>query len=179
MRLTREQLAQDLVAVGGGDVTAFIRVYHATSRKLYGIIVRILGRADLSDEVLQEVYIRVWQRAADFDTTKASPITWLACIARNRALDEIRRKHMSSISDVPDLLELPSDEDIQAEHLEDEELRRLHECFEELEPAHREVMQKVYFEGMTRNHVAEHLGQSIFMVRKWMQVALVQLKGMS
>ena len=50
------------------------------------------GDATVADEVLQEVYVRVWQRAGDFDTAAGSPITWLAAIARNLALDEARRK---------------------------------------------------------------------------------------
>jgi RNA polymerase sigma-70 factor (ECF subfamily) len=87
MPLSRQELADALRATAGGDLEAFKTVYGATSLKLYGVVVRILGRSDLADEVLQEVYVRVWQRAGDFDAAAGSPITWLAAIARNRALD--------------------------------------------------------------------------------------------
>src|SRR6185437_3214546 len=91
-----------------GNRAAFELVYKATSLKLFGIIVRILGRGDVAAEVLQEVYIRVWQRAGEFNPETSSPITWLATIARNRALDEAKRKTMSSIEDTPEVLDLPS-----------------------------------------------------------------------
>ena len=77
MPLSRQQLIEALGRVAQGDQAAFKAVYAATSLKLYGIVVRILGRPDLADEVLQEVYVRVWQRARDFDRHHSSPITWL------------------------------------------------------------------------------------------------------
>ena len=78
MPVSRQELIEALERTAGGDLAAFKAVYAATSVKLYGIIIRILGRAELADEVLQEVYVRVWQRAGDFDRTNSSPITWLA-----------------------------------------------------------------------------------------------------
>ena len=111
MPVSRQDLVAALQRTARGDRAAFRLVYEATSLKLYGIVVRILGRRDLADEVLQEVYVRVWQRAGDFDTASGSPITWLAAIARNLALDEVRRKTPRSIEDFPEILQLPSDDD--------------------------------------------------------------------
>ena len=109
MPVSRQDLVAALQRTARGDRAAFRLVYEATSLKLYGIVVRILGRRDLADEVLQEVYVRVWQRAGDFDTASGSPITWLAAIARNLALDEVRRKTPRSIEDFPEILQLPSE----------------------------------------------------------------------
>ena len=67
MPVSRQELIEALERTAGGDLAAFKTVYAATSVKLYGIVVRILGRPDVADEVLQEVYVRVWQRASDFD----------------------------------------------------------------------------------------------------------------
>jgi len=80
--------------VAARDKAAFSALYDVTSAKLYGVVVRILHRRDLADDVLQEVYIRIWERAVDYDAGKGSPITWMAAIARNRALDEVRRKSL-------------------------------------------------------------------------------------
>ena len=176
MKATRKQLVKDLALVAEGDESAFVRVYQATSRKLYGIIVRILVRHDLSEEVLQESYIRVWNSAKNFDDTKSSPITWMATIARNRALDEARRKTASSIDDVPDLLEMPSEEDVLADHMDREELRRLQDCMNGLDRAPRDALQMVFFEGRTRQDVATQFGQPISKVRKWIQIGLGKLK---
>ena len=81
MAQSKEDLVAALERVALGDRAAFERLYGATSLKLYGILARILGRRDLADEVLQDVYVRVWQRAGDFDPANGSPITWLATIA--------------------------------------------------------------------------------------------------
>ena len=99
MSLSRQDLVEALERTAQGDRVAFKRVYAATSLKLYGIVIRILGRRELAEEVLQEVYIRVWQRAAEYNPSGGSPITWLVRIARNRALDEAKRKPMRSLDD--------------------------------------------------------------------------------
>lgn len=176
MRLTRDELSDELQRIAQGDAMAFVRVYQATSAKLYGIIVRILDRGDLADEVLQDVYLSVWVRAKDYKPELASPITWLATIARNRALDETRRKKPSSIEDMPSLLERPSDEDIAAQYLESEERRRLIDCLHKLEGEERQVLQLIYYHGLTRQEVADRVGTPVATVKTWLRRGLKQLK---
>lgn len=176
-RLSRHELARDLERVAAGDVAAFTRLYRSTSTKLFGVVIRILGRGNLAEEVLQEVYLRVWQRAKDYSAAQASPITWLVAIARNRALDEVRRRGHRMHDDVMELLELPSDEDVIGEHIERDELRRLRDCLDRLDPAHREVVQLIYFEGVTRDGVAARVGQPVATVKTWLSSSLRQLKG--
>jgi RNA polymerase sigma-70 factor (ECF subfamily) len=66
-----------LRAVAAGDQAAFERLYAATRAKLYGVVLRILRRADLADEVMQEAYLKIWNSAGQFDPAMASPITWM------------------------------------------------------------------------------------------------------
>ena len=84
--MTREALAIELGKTGQGDRAAFQRVYEATSAKLLGVCLRILGDRGLAEDVLQDTYLTVWRRAESFDATRASPITWLVTIARLRAM---------------------------------------------------------------------------------------------
>lgn len=176
MSVTRDQLSDDLAKVAAGDVTAFVRVYQATSRKLFGVVVRILGRNDLADEILQEVYVRVWQRAGDFSRDQSSPITWLVSIARNRALDEKRRKVERPLDDLPDYLEIPSGEDIFGDYLQAEELRRLHDCLARLEPEQRKILEIVYLSGSTRDEAGARLGLTPAAVRSSLRLSLAALK---
>src|SRR5882762_2633234 len=90
--LTPGELVWLLEAVAKGDEAAFERLYAATRAKLYGVVLRILRRADLTDEVMQDTYLRIWRGAGEFDATIATPITWMVAIARNRALDLVRKK---------------------------------------------------------------------------------------
>jgi len=104
MPTSKVDLTYAISRVAKGDRSAFEALYAATSAKLFGVAVRILVRRDLAEEVLQEVYLRVWQRAAEYDPALSSPITWLVAIARTRALDEVKRKPMRSLEELPGVL---------------------------------------------------------------------------
>jgi RNA polymerase sigma-70 factor (ECF subfamily) len=177
MPLSRQQLIEALGRVARGDQAAFEAVYAATSLKLYGIVVRILGRRDLADEVLQEVYVRVWQSAGDYDPAGSSPITWLATIARNRALDEVKRKAMVSLEENPQLLQVPAADDPSANYEEMEEARRLYACLDELEPEKKEIVLLVYHHGLTREEIARRLNRPVPTVKTWLRRSLEQIKS--
>src|SRR5262250_3409216 len=86
----RSQLAAALARVAAGDRAALRMVYQDTSAKLFGICLRMLNDRSEAEDVLQDVYVTVWSKAASFDAGRASPITWLVAIARNRAIDRLR-----------------------------------------------------------------------------------------
>ncbi len=175
---TPQTLVHLLQGVARKDRAAFDDVYRATAAKLYGIILRILNRRDIADEVLQEVYVKIWDRAGDFDPRVASPISWMAAIARNRALDELRRKRPDSIEDHPALLDLPSDtETALANVLRGEDGRRLHDCLAQLDPDRREMVVLAYCDGFSRDELAEKYNQPVNTVKTWLRRALAQLKG--
>ena len=176
MPVSRQDLVAALQQTARGDRAAFRVVYEATSLKLYGIVVRILGRRDLADEVLQEVYIRVWQRAGDFDAASGSPITWLAAIARNLALDEARRKTPRSIEEFPEVLQLPSDDDPSATQERNEDMRRLQACLDGLEPDKRELVLLAYHYGMTREEISSRVNRPVATVKTWLRRSLAQLR---
>src|ERR1700704_272146 len=92
---TRSQLAAALVRVAGGDRAALRVVYLDTSAKLFGVCLRILKDRGEAEDVLQEVFVTVWRKAASFDPGRASPITWMVAIARNRAIDRLRASAVS------------------------------------------------------------------------------------
>src|ERR1700679_773855 len=131
---TAAELADLLRRVAARDSSAFAILYKQTRAKLYGVVARILTRGDLSGEVLQEVFVRIWEKAADFDSDKGSPIAWMATIARNRALDEARRIKPIAIEDMPDFD--PADEEVDplASRERGEGLAALMRCLSALEP---------------------------------------------
>ena len=135
--MQKPQQTADLIAllarVAKQDRNAFSALYAATSAKLYGVVWRILPAKDRAEDVLQDVYVRIWNRAASFDPAKASPITWMATIARNRAIDEVRRRAPLSIEDVPQALDVPDDglNPLEAAQ-QSAQLRRLQDCLQGL-----------------------------------------------
>ena len=92
---SRNQLAAALVRVAAGDRAALRIVYQDTSAKLFGVCLRILNDRSEAEDVLQEVYVTVWRKAGSFDPGRASPITWLVAIARNRSIDRLRSSAVS------------------------------------------------------------------------------------
>src|SRR3954463_9126132 len=86
----RTLIVAALARIPSGDSAALQTVYRLTSAKLFGVCLRILGERGAAEDVLQEVYLTVWNRAGTFDPGRASPITWLATIARTRAIDRLR-----------------------------------------------------------------------------------------
>lgn len=174
--VSRQDLTDVLQRVALGDEAAFEALYAATSAKLYGIVVRILGRRDVADEVLQEVYMRVWQQARHFDPASGSPITWLASIARNRALDETRRKTMRSLEEFPDLQEISGWGEAIRNYERDEDRSRLLACLDRLDPERKEIILLAYHYGMTREEIARHVGRPVATVKTWLRRSLAQLK---
>ena len=83
----RQRLVEALVATGAEDRGAFRTLYHLTSAKLFGVCLRICGDRQAAEDVLSDVYLTIWKRAGAFEPGRASPISWLATIARNRAID--------------------------------------------------------------------------------------------
>ncbi len=86
----RKQLAAAIRRVAAGDRAALRLVYDQTAAKLFGVSLRILKDRSEAEDVLQEVYLSVWRKAGAFDETRASPITWLVALTRNRAIDRLR-----------------------------------------------------------------------------------------
>ncbi len=168
----------DLVArVAGRDRTAFTALYQATSAKLFGIVVRILGRRELAEEVLQEVYVRIWERAGDFDAARASPITWMAAIARNRAIDEVRRAKPAAIDDHPEVLDIADPAELQVERIErSEDTARMLDCLDQLDPERRDIVRLAYIEGLSREALANRYGRPVATIKTWLHRSLKELK---
>src|SRR5689334_10056889 len=95
----RSPLVAAVVRAAGGARAALQLVYQDTSAKLFGVCVRILNDESEAEDVLQEVYLTVWRKAASFDPARASPITWLVAIARNRAIDRLRSGSVARLSE--------------------------------------------------------------------------------
>ena len=177
MLKTATDLADLLGRVAQGDRTAFVMVYHATSAKLYGIILRILGRRDLADEVLQEVFVKIWERAQDFDRTQASPISWMAAIARNRALDEVRRKRPMALDDAPEALAVADPGMLASEKIElSDDYRRLERCLQGLDKDKQAIVRLAYLDGWSRERLAQHFATPVPTIKTWLHRSLKQLK---
>lgn len=170
-------LAGLLKRTAAGDRAAFAALYDAVSAKLFGIVLRILKRRDAAEDVLQDVFVKIWQRASDFDPQRASPVTWMATIARNAALDVARRRTAVALDDAPEVMHIADPGPVALQQLEaGEEANRLNRCIEALEPERGQLVRLAYLEGLSREELAQRLGHPIGTIKTWLHRSLKQLK---
>lgn len=164
-----------LGAIGRGDTDALALVYGQTSPKLLGILRRLLGRRDLAEELLHDVYLRVWDRAASFDPARGTAMAWLVTIARNAALDQIRRSGREvPAEDNPGLAERADPLDLAAAS---QARRALEDCLGRLEEEPRRCVLWAYHEGLTYDELARRTGRPVNTVKSWVSRSLQRLRA--
>ncbi|HTZ68444.1 MAG TPA: sigma-70 family RNA polymerase sigma factor [Roseiarcus sp.] len=172
-----DDLAGLLSRIAARDAAAFAALYRQTSAKLYGTVARILNRGDAAADVLQEAYVRIWERAGEFDPLKGSPLAWMATIARNRALDEVRRVRPGSLEDQPESFEPAADDvDPLAARARSEELARLMDCLQRLDDEKRAIVLLAYYRGSSREALARRFGRPVATIKTWLHRSLAQLR---
>jgi len=183
-----QELAQWLARTALGDRAAFAQLYERTSGTLFAVLLRIQRDRALAEDLLQEVYIAVWKSAGSFDASRAQPMTWLAHIARNRAIDSLRRAQaqpqmQSTTRDVdddrPDAHEAVASEDPGPLELLGRavEARHIGQCMERLSAAQRQSVALAFYDGLSHAEVAERLRQPLGTVKSWVRRALSTLKS--
>jgi RNA polymerase sigma-70 factor (ECF subfamily) len=174
---SESELADLLRRVARRDEAAFKALYHATSGRLYGLVFRILPRADAAAEALQDAFVRIWRKAGDFDAGKGAPLAWMAAIARNRALDEVRRVRPVSLEDMPEDFEPAADPvDPLAAREKSERLAALIACLERLEDEKRAIVLLAYYHGASREALARRFGRPVPTIKTWLHRSLAQLR---
>jgi len=173
----RERLATALAAAASGDQNGLRRVYELTSAKLFGICLRISGDREAAEDILQEVYLKVWRRAGAFDAGRASPISWLAAIARNAALDWRRASRRHEADPEAALAAVPDPAPLADMTLEADEARtRLMTCLEELDPTHSGVIRQAFLDGLTYQQLADRSSTPLGTVKSWIRRGMQKLK---
>ena len=173
----RAQLAAALAQVAHGDRSAFHDVYQRTSAKLYGVCCRILGEGQDAEDALQDAYVNVWRRADRFDATRASPITWLAAIARNTAIDRLRARGNRVMAPIEDVFDLADDRPRADALLEQaDEAARLNGCLRELPGRDANLITTAFMEGATYPELATRSGEPLGTIKSRIRRALARLR---
>jgi RNA polymerase sigma-70 factor (ECF subfamily) len=175
--LTPAELVWLMAGVARGDQAAFERLYVATRAKLFGVVLRILRRTDFAEEVIQEAYLKIWNNAGSFDAKLATPITWMVAIARNRALDVVRRKSEVSIEDEPEAMETAGEEPNPLARQEmTDELKRLLGCLGQLDEERRRLVLLAYYGGWSREQLAVKFEAPANTIKTWLRRSLLEIR---
>ena len=175
----REALRAAMVRLAQGDSAALEEIYSATRVKLFGICYRILGDRKEAEDALQDVYVNLWQRADRYDPQRASPISWLATFARNRAIDRLRTgKVRSGAVPVEEAAPLPDETPLADALLVDAERdAQIHKCLTGLDENAQTYIRAAFFEGRTYAQLAETADVPLGTMKSWIRRGLMKLRA--
>jgi RNA polymerase sigma-70 factor, ECF subfamily len=178
---------QDLLAAAGrGDHAAFAQVYERTHAHLFGVALRILGRHQSAEDVLQEAFINIWKNAASyrshFGGQEIQPMTWLIAIVRNKALDALRSRSRRNETGLDDEqgdesaaghASAPSALDLFTAATQ---AMSIDGCMNALDGTHRQSLALAYYQGLSHSEVAAQMGAPLGSVKAWIRRGLDKLK---
>ena len=173
----RAQLTAALARVAAGERDALRDVYALTAPKLFGVVFRISQDTEAAEDILQDVYLKVWNRAGRFDPARASPITWLCTLARNAAIDWRRAQHgpvmlgENAAAEVVDQ-RANAEQAIGAE----QERARIFTCLDKLGSKPRQAIRSAFFDGATYAELAVAGNVPLGTMKSWVRRGLLQLK---
>ena len=182
-------LSRLLGRAGLGDRAAFATLYERTSSHLYAVVLRINRDRAQAEDILQEVYVNVWRAARSFDAAQSQPLTWLTSIARNRAIDSLRRGQTQPRLQTQGAAGTDAeDEDVYDTVADDApgpldllsratDARALGDCMDKLGALQRQSVALAFYQGLSHAEVADQLRQPLGTVKSWVRRALLTLKS--
>jgi len=161
------------------DPKALSDLYDRYGRLVYSIILRIVRNPSLAEDLVQETFLRIWNRAGSFDGERGAIGAWVLTVARNRAIDHLRSttgRLESAAVDLEKLENLAHFATLDIDALSMDRQQRLKQAFQKLTPNQRQVIDLAYFEGLSQTEMAERLKQPLGTVKTWTRSALKTLR---
>ena len=173
---THTQIEALLARTALKDRTAFDELYSATSAKLLAVTLSVLGTRPAAEDAMQDAYVKIWTHAGRYQQNGLSPMTWMITIARNTAIDRLRRRRSTAdIDDVGAALPAsdPGPEDLA---IASSQAQRLADCLDALPEDRAEAIRGAYLNGLSYADLAEALDRPINTIRTWLRRGLISLR---
>ncbi|HEY0078163.1 MAG TPA: sigma-70 family RNA polymerase sigma factor [Pyrinomonadaceae bacterium] len=168
-----------LRAVAGGDQKAFAQLYDAYSSILFGLLLRILHSRPEAEDVLQEVFLQVWQQASNYKAERGRPFTWLVTLARSRAIDRLRlNESRERTANVVATSVDATDEaaDAVEETFRSEQSDIVRRALEAIPEDQRRTLLLAYFGGLTQTEIADELREPLGTIKTRMRSGMRKLR---
>ena len=173
----KDGLATLLAEVASGDKSAFAKLYGLTSRKLFGVALRILRDRAAAEDIVQEVYVRIWRNAASFDVALASPIAWMASIVRHCAIDSLRKQKLETLEFCDESARVVADAPDPTEEIDIAQRRAIaFAAIRKMDPAKRELILLAYVREQSRDRLAKAYGVPTGTIKTNLRRSLLELR---
>ena len=174
----RARLSDALVRTASGDRSAFELVYRQTSAKLFGVCLRIFPERHEAEEALQDAYLTIWNRAAGYQPGRASPISWLVAVTRNRAIDRLRASGKARYAPLDDAAEIADPAPrADAQLLAASEDAQLNACINGLDRRDAHFIRSAFIGGATYGQLADAEATPLATVKSRIRRALIKLRA--
>jgi RNA polymerase sigma-70 factor (ECF subfamily) len=172
--------AELIRGVAGGDEQALASLYDATSRTVYGLLLRVLSDPSSAEEVLLDVYAQVWRQAASYAPERGRPMAWLTTIARSRAIDRLRRARNDQQRSVPldEAARAAGGESVEEGVRAGEVRAVVRAALDALAPEQRDVIELAYYGGMSHSEIAAARGLPLGTVKTRTRLGMMRLREM-
>lgn len=175
------------IAEGDGDLVlrlqrrdpqALADLYDRYGRLVFSLILRVVRDTGIAEDLVQETFLRVWNRVQGFEAAKGSIGPWLLAVARNRAIDYLRSAggRERNAMELEDTIHPALASDMEKSILDSDRIRRVKEAMDKLSPNQRQAIELAYFEGLSQSEMAERMGQPLGTVKTWVRTALRSLR---
>ena len=162
-----------VTAVRVGDQSAMAALYDRYSSIVYSVALRVLQDASAAEDVLQDIFMRLWRNPAAFDSSRGNMAAWLAVITRNRAIDVLRRRRPES--DIEDVV-VSVQPDLATEAERARAMHKVRGALEAMPAAQRSALEMAYFEGMTHTEIAAKTGEPLGTIKTRIRSGLLLLR---
>lgn len=180
-----EERDRELMArIKARDASALSELYDHYNRLLFGLILSVLKKREEAEDILQEVFAKIWQQAEKFDLERGTVYTWIVTLARNRSIDRLRskvykeqKKQSTSLDDEDVFHPLYSDESDPLENtILTERAKKVHQALDQISEKQRKVLQVAYFSGMSQSEISEEFDIPLGTVKTRMRDGMIKLR---
>lgn len=162
-----------LTRIAHGDENAFGIIYDRYSRVVYSVALRVVRDAGAAEDILHDIFFSLWRSPQQFDAARGQLAPWLAVVARNRAIDWLRRQHPTEdLSEV----QLAADDDLAGEVERRSAVERVRTALDALPEKQRVALEQAFFQGLTHADIAARSGEPLGTIKTRIRAALMAVR---
>ena len=176
MALKPTDIEREIIAfLSKGDRRAIDLAYEHYGNAIYGIVIRVVKSKEVAEEVLQDVFVKIWKNAKRYNKSKGRLFTWFANIARNASIDSIRTARTKREGKTTSIENFVNENIYGTSEIKVEDIG-LKKIINSLDPKHRQLVDMAYFQGYTHSELAKELSLPIGTVKSRIRLAIKQLR---